>query len=180
MENSLLELFHCEHLAVAILPCLLIPGRKLVLSVPATVCLPHPCSKKCGNSPWGQLSLWLGTALKADGLSVGLSISQPLKIAYPSTILMAYLSHNSKGFSLSPGLVLAENLLLLGEGSLYPWTESLFLWSAPGIVQSSRKLVSQGPQSCNIQPLQSLPLAASCHPKKTLISDETEDPWHLN
>lgn len=47
-ENSFLEFLHSEHLVIAILPYLLIPGGEFVLSVPATTCRPHPCSKKCG------------------------------------------------------------------------------------------------------------------------------------
>lgn len=50
--NSLLA-FCSEHLVVTILPCPLITGHKLVLSVPATVNLPHACPEKCHSSPWG-------------------------------------------------------------------------------------------------------------------------------
>lgn len=57
--NSLLE-FCSEHLVVTILPCPLIAGHKLVLSVPAAVNLPHACHEKCHSSPWGWLSLQLG------------------------------------------------------------------------------------------------------------------------
>lgn len=106
--NSLLE-FCSEHLVVTILPCPLITGHKLVLSIPAAVNYPLLvlrsaclCSWVTGNSPEGLTGLSWPAFLSLWDLN-------------SSIILIEYLNQtrDSKVFSLSSGLVLHENLLFL-------------------------------------------------------------------